>query len=60
MEKNATLIPRFLVMNKIAIFIYKDELAFKSFPKKPSVVIPIREINGIETHTFNQQEILRQ
>ena len=59
MDHNSSLITRYVVLNNYAVFIYKDELAFQSFPGKPSVVIPVADIATVEVHNFNAQEILR-
>ena len=58
-ERTASIIPRFVVLNSEALFVYKDELAFQSFPNKPTVVIPIGEIANVKVETFGSKELLR-
>ena len=41
-----------MVLNSVALFLYKDNLACKSFPHKPIVVIPLSEVASV-----NQKEI---
>ena len=39
--KHNSLVKRYLVLNQYGLFVYKDDLAYKSFPQKPTVVIPL-------------------
>jgi len=51
-QKHHNIVRRYLVLNKHAIFVYKDEYAFKSFPNKPLVLIPLNEIAGVNQREF--------
>ncbi|CDW90472.1 protozoan cyanobacterial globin family protein [Stylonychia lemnae] len=53
MEKQKSQLPRWLVLNNKALFIYKDELNAKSFPQKPLYAIPLPEISQV-----NSKEVL--
>jgi len=33
-----------MVLNSIALFVYKDFLAYKGFPHRPVLVIPLGEV----------------
>ena len=59
LNKNNTLVKRYLVLNSHGLFIYKDDIAFKSFPQKPAVVIPMDEIKSVQQREFSAHQILR-
>ena len=46
-DKHHNLVKRYLVLNRHALFVYKDDLSFKSFPQKPSLIIPLGEVASI-------------
>ena len=52
LTKNNTLVKRYLVLNQYGLFVYKDEINYKSFPHKPAVVIPIQEIESVKQREF--------
>lgn len=47
LNKHHNLVKRYLVLNGHGLFVYKDDLAFQSFPNRPSVVIPLNEILSV-------------
>ena len=58
-NKHHNLVKRYLVLNSYGLFVYKDELAFRSFPMKPSVVIPMGEIANIAQREFSTSAMLK-
>ena len=58
-QKHSSIVKRYLVLNKHAIFVYKDDLAFKSFPNRPAVLIPINEIVSINQRSYSADQLLR-
>ena len=48
LSSNRRLAQRHLVLNSYALFVYKDDLAFNSFPHKPQTVIPLNQIDEIK------------
>jgi len=59
MNKHHNLVKRYLVLNQFGLFVYKDDIAFKSFPLKPAVVIPMGEIASINQREFSAQQMLK-
>ncbi len=51
-NKHHTLVKRYCVLNSHALFVYKDDLAFKNFPAKPVVVIPLGEIASVAQREY--------
>lgn len=51
-NKHHTLVKRYLVLNSHGLFVYKDDLAFKNFPAKPVVVIPLGEIASVAQREY--------
>lgn len=47
MERHKTLLKRYLVLNNNALLIYKDNLAYQSFPYKPTIVLPMQAVTNI-------------
>ena len=47
------------MLNMFGLFIYKDEMAFKSSPQKPSVVVPLEEISRVTQREFSAQKMLK-
>lgn len=58
-NKHHNLVKRYLVLNKCGMFVYKDEIAFRSFPYKPSIIIPLGEVAKINQREFSAQQMLR-
>ena len=58
-NKHHNLVKRYLVLNSYALFVYKDEGAFRSSPMKPSVVIPMGEVSNIAQREFSTQAMLK-
>ena len=48
LSSNRRLTQRHLVLNSYALFVYKDDLAFNSFPHKPQTVIPLNQIEELK------------
>ena len=48
LSSNRRLAQRYLVLNSYALFVYKDDFAFNSFPHKPMLVIPLTQILQIK------------
>ena len=48
LSSNRRLAQRYLVLNSYALFVYKDDFAFNSFPHKPMLVIPLSQILQIK------------
>ena len=44
MSRHQILLKRYAVLNNRAFLIYKDDIAFRAYPQKPTVVIPLAEI----------------
>ena len=59
LEKSRKLYHRYLVLNSHAVFIYKDDLAFESFPEKPLIVLPLHEVAAVETIAIQKKQICR-
>ena len=51
-NKHLNLVKRYLVLNSYGLFVYKDDLAFRTFPHKPAVVIPVDEIAEVSQRKF--------
>lgn len=47
-ERQKNLLTRWIVLNKDAILIYKDKLNSRSFPEKPLMCIPLKEILSVK------------
>ena len=47
MNKNNNLLKRYLVLNQLGLFVYKDQAMFNGSPEKPLVIIPLAEIQSI-------------
>ena len=58
-NKHFNLVKRYLVLNKHALFVYKDELAFRSYPQKPTRVIPFGEVACINQREIPAQALLK-
>lgn len=43
-NRHHNLVKRYIVLNCHGLFVYSDDVAFKNFPAKPKVVIPLDEI----------------
>ncbi len=43
-NRHHNLVKRYIVLNRHGLFVYSDDVAFKNFPAKPKVVIPLDEI----------------
>lgn len=56
MDKSSNIVSKYLVLNSVALFIYKDDIAYTTFPKRPSAVMPLTEIQQVESHTLSPQE----
>lgn len=52
MNKHSNLVKRYLVLNSLGLFVYKDDIGFRSFPHKPAVVIPLNQIASINQREF--------
>ena len=48
LPKSRQLLSRYLVLNGHGLFVYKDVLAFNSFPEKPTIVLPLSEVDVVE------------
>jgi hypothetical protein len=48
MGQNRTLIERFLVLENDQLLVYKDSLAFKAFPEKPSIKITSNQVAEVK------------
>ena len=59
LNKHNNLVKRYLVLNQYGFFVYKDEQAFKSFPQRPAVVMPVEEIASINQREFSAQQMLK-
>ena len=59
MDLTSNIQSRYIVLNKYALFTYKDELSFQSFPSKPQLVVPLQYIGSILTHKFKKSEICK-
>ena len=60
LNKHHNLVKRYLVLNSYGFFVYKDELAFRTSPTKPNVIIPCEEIADISQREFSSQQMLKQ
>jgi len=58
-NKHHNLVKRYLVLNPNGLFVYKDDIAFRSFPQKPTVVIPMGEISNIAQREFSTSTMLK-
>ena len=38
------MLKRYAVLNNRAFLIYKDDMAFRAYPQKPTIVIPLAEV----------------
>ena len=47
MQRHQTMLKRYIVLNNRAFFIYKDDIAFRAYPMKPAVVIPLPEVVSV-------------
>ena len=59
LDKTRKLCHRYLVLNSLAIFIYKDHIAFNNFPEKPLIVIPLKEVSSLESIAIDKKQINR-
>mmetsp|Transcript_8176 Transcript_8176/g.9855 ORF Transcript_8176/g.9855 Transcript_8176/m.9855 type:complete len:127 (+) Transcript_8176:3005-3385(+) len=59
LSKNHNIVKRYLILNKHALFVYKDEIALQSFPNRPNVVIPLDEIASVNQREFTAHQMLR-
>lgn len=55
--QNCKLTNRFLILNPLGLFVYKDHLASKSFPTKPMIVIPLNEISSVQKKTVPKKYV---
>ena len=51
-NKHHNLVKRYIVLNRHGLFVYKDDLAFKNFPSKPAVVVPLNEIAAVAQRDY--------
>lgn len=58
-NKHHNLVKRYVVLNPKGLFVYKDDIAFRSFPQKPTVVIPMGEIHNIAQREFSTSTMLK-
>ena len=58
-EKSKSLNHKYMVLNSHAIFVYKDDLAFASFPAQPIIVLPLAEIATIEPSKIQKKDVLK-
>ena len=56
-SQNCKMAQRFMTLNSLSIFIYKDQLASKSFPAKPMIVIPLNEVVSVTKKTLPKKFI---
>ena len=59
MNKHHTLVKRYVVLNSLALFVYKDDVAFRSFPMKPVIVVPLCEIASVTDREFKAAHMLK-
>lgn len=59
LHKHNNIARRYIVMNSHAIFVYKDDTAYKSSPKRPSEFIPFGEIASINQREFDTRFLLK-
>jgi len=50
---------RHLVLNSLAVFIYKDDVAFQTFPEKPLIVLPLLEIKRVQKGKIEKKKIAK-
>lgn len=47
LNRHHNIVKRYLVLNSVGIFVYKDLSAFQGFPTKPAMVMPFNEIVSV-------------
>ncbi len=58
-NRHHNLVKRYIVLNRHGLFVYSDDVAFKNFPAKPKVVIPLDEIAAVEQREYPAQQMLK-
>lgn len=59
LNKHHKIVKRYVVLNKHAFFVYKDESMWRSLPDQPHVVIPLKEITSINLREFPANQMFR-
>lgn len=47
LPRHQTLLKRYAVLNNRAFLFYKDDIAFRAYSNKPTVVVPLAEVDSI-------------
>lgn len=58
MQFHKTFISRFVVLNKLALLVYRDEATFRETPQKPDMVFPLHEILEVSSLQNQTRESL--